>query len=223
MKMRSLQELRYRCLFVGALTLHSVGCGDSGQGTSDNGTLGGGGAGSPVNVMRSGGALNNGGSPGGSGATSGTSAGGVSNGGTPNTATGGVVGSSGRPSAASGGASGAGYSTGGASGAATAGAPNDGGPQSSCSSSLSGAACATDASCNWIDPGGCSGGNCRCISGTWACATSKFSCGACPTPQNAQCGGACAVTAQGCLCQCGGGPNFAGCSCTAGSWQCLGC
>jgi hypothetical protein len=68
-------------------------------------------------------------------------------------------------------------------------------------------------------------GNCQCLSGVWGCAKTVYSgCGAsCPTPQKAQCGDSCQSPMDGCLCQCGGGPNFSSCSCSGGTWQCKGC
>jgi hypothetical protein len=45
--------------------------------------------------------------------------------------------------------------------------------------------------------------------------------GMCPVPQNARCGDSCTGNASNCLCHCGGGgPNYSGCSCTGGRWQC---
>lgn len=119
---------------------------------------------------------------------------------------------------------GAGATTGGSSGASPGGTSGNGGSSSSsCNISMVGQPCTAGASCDYVEPDGCSAVSCVCSSGKWACARSTASCGTCPTPQDAHCGDPCSVTAQGCLCDCGNGPNFGGCSCTGGSWQCLGC
>jgi len=69
----------------------------------------------------------------------------------------------------------------------------------------------------------CVARRCDCYGNTWACTERKFPCGgSCPAPQFAQCGAPCTGTVSGCLCHCGGGngPNYGGCSCSGGTWQC---
>lgn len=76
-----------------------------------------------------------------------------------------------------------------------------------------GASCASDSACASV--------RCDCRDGAWACSERQIPCGGtCPTPQQARCGEPCTGMASGCLCQCGGGPNYAGCSCSGGRWQC---
>jgi hypothetical protein len=77
------------------------------------------------------------------------------------------------------------------------------------------------ASCSWNSE--CLARRCDCLGNTWACTERQMSCGGtCPAPQAAQCGDPCTGNVSGCLCHCGGGngPNYAGCACTAGRWQC---
>jgi hypothetical protein len=118
-----------------------------------------------------------------------------------------------------------GFGTGGRPGLAFDAAATVDGPSSTidagaCPFSMAGTACApAGASC--ASTSECVARRCDCVSGSWACSERQLPCGGmCPAPQQAQCGSACSGNATGCLCHCGGGPNYGGCSCTAGRWQC---
>lgn len=90
-----------------------------------------------------------------------------------------------------------------------------------CPFSMAGTACApAGAFCSWA--GECVSRRCDCVAGTWACSERTMPCGGvCPAPQAARCGDPCTGNVSGCLCRCGGGgPNYGGCSCTAGRWAC---
>jgi hypothetical protein len=90
-----------------------------------------------------------------------------------------------------------------------------------CPFTMAGTACGpAGATCSWS--GECVARRCDCVNGTWACTERQMPCGGmCPVPQNARCGDSCTGNASNCLCHCGGGgPNYAGCACTGGRWQC---
>jgi hypothetical protein len=129
----------------------------------------------------------------------------------------------------SGGATGGGAPAGGGAGAGMIPPPSDAAADSSsfsvdagaCPFSMTGTACAQPgASCSFNSD--CVARRCDCVAGNWTCSERQMPCGGtCPTPQTAQCGAPCTGDISGCLCHCGGGgPNYAGCSCTAGRWAC---
>jgi hypothetical protein len=208
-----------RSVALCVLSLQSVAC------SSETGIQGifetGGGSGAASSPSLSGGSQSSGGLRSYGGVTSaGRSSGGrpSGNGGADTGGSGGINAIGGTSSSVGGAvAASGGSSTGGQSGA-----PGDGGLQPTCSSALSGQPCAAGASCTQIAPDGCSAVTCVCNSGMFACAHATLSCGKCPVAQEARCGDSCTVTAQRCLCTCGG-QNYSGCSCSAGKWQCLGC
>lgn len=90
-----------------------------------------------------------------------------------------------------------------------------------CPFSMAGTACGP-AGANCVFNSDCVARRCDCQNGTWACSERQIPCGGtCPAPQAAQCGDSCTGNVSGCLCHCGGGgPNYSGCSCTAGRWTC---
>jgi hypothetical protein len=90
-----------------------------------------------------------------------------------------------------------------------------------CPFAMAGMACApAGIFCAWSSD--CVSRRCDCVAGNWACSERQMPCGGtCPSPQAAQCGDSCTGEASGCLCHCGGGgPNYGGCSCSGGRWQC---
>jgi hypothetical protein len=129
----------------------------------------------------------------------------------------------------SGGGGGGGGSNAGAGGAPSAPTPDatvaDGpvstGDAGACPFQMAGTSCApAGAGCTWSSD--CLARRCDCVDGSWVCSERQMPCGGvCPAPQAAQCGSACTGDVTGCLCHCGGGgPNYSGCACAAGRWQC---
>lgn len=119
-------------------------------------------------------------------------------------------------------------STGGSSAVGTGGtATAEGGAASGdCSPALSGDPCSEGDSCTWSDPDECQQGQCICNEGKYLCGTySGTNCNTdttCPSAIETSCGDTCEGEIKGCLCRCGGGPDYASCSCSGGLWQCSG-
>ncbi len=89
-----------------------------------------------------------------------------------------------------------------------------------CGMQLDGGACTQDDSCHWLND--CSEGRCDCPFGSWSCSGFDSCSSECPVAEDTPCGSACSTDATDCLCGCGG-PNFSGCACQGGVWECLGC
>lgn len=118
-----------------------------------------------------------------------------------------------------------GSSTGGSSTDGTGGTAAGGGVSGECSHALRGDPCTEGDSCTWSDPEECLQGQCICDGGNYLCGThTTADCNtddaACPSAVDTSCGDPCEGEIKGCLCQCGGGPDYASCSCSGGSWQC---
>ena len=89
-----------------------------------------------------------------------------------------------------------------------------------CGLRFEGGACTIDDSCNWRTD--CSEGRCDCPFGEWSCTGFDSCSNECPVAEDTPCGSACSTDQSDCLCGCGG-PNFSGCDCQGGVWQCIGC
>jgi hypothetical protein len=106
--------------------------------------------------------------------------------------------------------------SGGDEGPAEGGAVSDPG----CASALATEPCTGDARCDFVEE--CQSGFCVCLDGNWACSSRNTCSATCGVPQDSQCGGECSAPARGCLCAQGGGPDFVGCDCVDGTWDCRG-